>query len=373
MARKKTGRNDPCPCGSGKKYKKCCLDKDREAERSAPASGSLGGLRMDDEVLNRWSTDWSQFTPLAAEAVALGRELPGLRYHPWTRARIRDWFAQFEHPAARMQGVTLSEVRQETTAALFERLAQRSVELEEASFEREARERPGRSAWDLAAGLIDREAERVPVDFGLAVCELWRRLLADRPSLEMLDELMQEGYDVLDQMNPRPAVERWFSLTEHLVEALPERVRDFEAAHEVFHGLQCISNWVFDAEMHVHNASLADPDLARRGVAWCKALVARFPDAAGTSSLRMEQAQLHMMAGELHEAEAVAEALRAEDPHDAAGYVALAHVYAWSKSGELYDRDRAACILEEAIRLPVRNADDFDLAYRLKDLRSGAG
>lgn len=23
----KTGRNDPCPCGSGKKYKKCCLNK----------------------------------------------------------------------------------------------------------------------------------------------------------------------------------------------------------------------------------------------------------------------------------------------------------------------------------------------------------
>lgn len=26
-ARKKIGRNDPCPCGSGKKYKKCCLGK----------------------------------------------------------------------------------------------------------------------------------------------------------------------------------------------------------------------------------------------------------------------------------------------------------------------------------------------------------
>ncbi|MBO8127080.1 MAG: preprotein translocase subunit SecA [Firmicutes bacterium] len=26
---KKIGRNDPCPCGSGKKYKKCCLNKDR--------------------------------------------------------------------------------------------------------------------------------------------------------------------------------------------------------------------------------------------------------------------------------------------------------------------------------------------------------
>jgi hypothetical protein len=24
-AARKVGRNDPCPCGSGKKYKKCCL------------------------------------------------------------------------------------------------------------------------------------------------------------------------------------------------------------------------------------------------------------------------------------------------------------------------------------------------------------
>ncbi len=29
----KPGRNDPCPCGSGNKYKKCCLAKDQAAER----------------------------------------------------------------------------------------------------------------------------------------------------------------------------------------------------------------------------------------------------------------------------------------------------------------------------------------------------
>ncbi len=28
VAAKRAGRNDPCPCGSGKKYKKCCLAKD---------------------------------------------------------------------------------------------------------------------------------------------------------------------------------------------------------------------------------------------------------------------------------------------------------------------------------------------------------
>ena len=29
----KVGPNDPCPCGSGKKYKKCCMQKDKEAGR----------------------------------------------------------------------------------------------------------------------------------------------------------------------------------------------------------------------------------------------------------------------------------------------------------------------------------------------------
>ncbi len=33
---KKIGRNDPCYCGSGKKYKKCCLVKDREEKKELP-------------------------------------------------------------------------------------------------------------------------------------------------------------------------------------------------------------------------------------------------------------------------------------------------------------------------------------------------
>jgi len=29
---KRVGRNSPCPCGSGKKYKKCCIDKIKQPE-----------------------------------------------------------------------------------------------------------------------------------------------------------------------------------------------------------------------------------------------------------------------------------------------------------------------------------------------------
>src|SRR5262249_9007771 len=39
------GRNDPCPCGSGKKYKKCCLLKDQEKwATSMPAPATLPSL-----------------------------------------------------------------------------------------------------------------------------------------------------------------------------------------------------------------------------------------------------------------------------------------------------------------------------------------
>ena len=37
QARLKTGRNEPCPCGSGKKYKKCHLEADENAQSTALA------------------------------------------------------------------------------------------------------------------------------------------------------------------------------------------------------------------------------------------------------------------------------------------------------------------------------------------------
>lgn len=39
----KPARNDPCPCGSGKKYKKCCLPKDQAKADAEHAHG-------DDEI-----------------------------------------------------------------------------------------------------------------------------------------------------------------------------------------------------------------------------------------------------------------------------------------------------------------------------------
>lgn len=47
----KSGRNDPCPCGSGRKYKKCCLNREglpAEAPSLAPADLVRARVRAFD-------------------------------------------------------------------------------------------------------------------------------------------------------------------------------------------------------------------------------------------------------------------------------------------------------------------------------------
>ena len=64
----KVGRNDPCPCGSGKKYKNCCMRQDR-----ARASRELGLGREDAFLLNElYAYAWQpRFERDLSEAFAL--------------------------------------------------------------------------------------------------------------------------------------------------------------------------------------------------------------------------------------------------------------------------------------------------------------
>jgi uncharacterized protein len=48
----KVGRNDPCSCGSGKKYKNCCLSKDLVAEKSL-----LGKRKITARVVSAESAE----------------------------------------------------------------------------------------------------------------------------------------------------------------------------------------------------------------------------------------------------------------------------------------------------------------------------
>jgi tetratricopeptide (TPR) repeat protein len=50
----KTGRNDPCPCGSGQKYKRCCVPRDAAAAHAAAlaAAATASMAAADDDGLD---------------------------------------------------------------------------------------------------------------------------------------------------------------------------------------------------------------------------------------------------------------------------------------------------------------------------------
>ena len=107
--------------------------------------------RDEGEALSRWPMDRSVFTPRAAEQLALGQEWRGAAVHPWTRARIHDWFAQYDHPAARLPIARLSQIRELATHALFAKLAEHGVERDAAVFASDAGRHDGRGAWAFAS------------------------------------------------------------------------------------------------------------------------------------------------------------------------------------------------------------------------------
>lgn len=53
-AEAKIGNNDPCPCGSGKKYKRCCMNKNNKAGEAGKEMNSRKGyLRKDKPPISR--------------------------------------------------------------------------------------------------------------------------------------------------------------------------------------------------------------------------------------------------------------------------------------------------------------------------------
>lgn len=78
MNQKKVGRNDPCPCGSGEKYKHCCLRKEQQRRRArataSRAQGEVGTGQLSWEGLRRLAQRVIRKAP-SDEAEALERAL----------------------------------------------------------------------------------------------------------------------------------------------------------------------------------------------------------------------------------------------------------------------------------------------------------
>jgi len=364
------GRNDPCPCGSGKKYKKCCLGKTVNETAAFPA----------EPAEPRFYPAVTSYCTQAALEEALR---PGgmVQIHPYVLIKLRDDPRMLDGVGPKVRaGIQqmwrASRVARMTNEEIESRLGLIGVfSYDRADFIASAIGR--QSAWLIAedwgsplAGL-----SLAYQDFlGLAACELWRRFCPDHPSLEMIDDWVCEGYGLLHQQKPSQAMASWWKVWEALRPRLtPEMGNLNEAGEELFPRMsQCFSNWCVDFRLESRNASVDDKECGEIGVRFIREVLQALPQEETRSNLLGDLGELLFHLQRDTEAEECCEKLFHDYPDQAIGYVTLADGFLGSSIRGACDPQRihrAISVLEAALARPVMDAEDYDVAKRLIDAR----
>jgi len=105
-ARRKVGRNEPCPCGSGRKYKKCHLPTEeaaREVEASRASMHDLDGelvRKLGEFAMRRFGAEWLRFAEDFVDAgEALQLAIPWSVFHYRVQgATVASWFLRERGP-----------------------------------------------------------------------------------------------------------------------------------------------------------------------------------------------------------------------------------------------------------------------------------
>lgn len=350
----KISRNALCPCGSGRKYKKCCLGKE------TPPRVLSGNVES-----------------------ATVHPAPRGGMSPYVIAKLfedSDRFAQMERlePERARRFWTPRKVAALDTQAILARLRKLDVD---ASHEAYLALAEGRnSAWEISKKwreTINRPLSRYANDFlGLAACELWKRYCPEHPSIEMLDDAMQEGYRLSMQGEGARACDCWLKVWQSIRSRLRPKMRTAKSAAVVFDGTQSLFNWVQDFALELHNAAVVERRYAEAGVRLCQEVLAQFrdEDELFVVNFRTDLGEFHFLAAQHKDGERVLLELIRDHPGRAAGYARLADLlgYGPTPKSKPINLQRAQELIEQALARPVTDAAEYDLETRLADLREHA-
>jgi len=262
---KKIGRNEPCPCGSGKKYKHCCLGKktatiDRSpSEPEKPGISRLAMMRFQQKLHEK---------PEKLEK--MGKEIE--KYSADRDICFKDFI---------LQSWTLNKVRKMSTSEIIEKLESMNVDFEIERFKKQAQNYI--SAIQLAEDHYytqNFQATGQDEDFiWLAIIELWNRIIPEKWNMEMIDDLTQEGYEDIGKQNCIDGVEKWEKAWNMIISIVPPHIKSVTDADKFISGLtQSIFNWCQDFEMELANAAVEDASFYHKRIKYCQDFCRIFPN-----------------------------------------------------------------------------------------------
>jgi hypothetical protein len=262
---RKIGRNDPCPCGSGKKYKHCCFGSKAAtinlttSKSEKPVISRLAIMRVEQKL---------QDNPKQLEQVSKEIEKrSGDREISFKEFILKSW--------------NLNKIRKMSTSEIIDKLESMDIDFEIERFKKQAQNQI--SAIQLAEDHYytqDFHAEGKEEDFiWVAMIELWNRIIPEKYNAEMIDDLMQEGYEDIGKRNYITGIEKWEKAWNMMISIVPPHLKSVKDADQFIPGLtQFIFNWCQDFEVELGNAGTGNKSFYLKRIKYCQDFRRIFPD-----------------------------------------------------------------------------------------------
>jgi hypothetical protein len=202
---------------------------------------------------------------------------------------------------------------------------------------------------------------------------LWERWQPDRPSMEMIDDWMQQGYKLRAARDEAGACRIWLTTWKSIWDIIKAKgLRSVEEFDALFRGTNSLFDWVQDLAQELHNAGLDDVSFYHERIAVLEALLGLRLDVGLRNPCRNDLAESYFAVGQPEKGEQLYREWLQQEPRWGWGWIG------WSDCHFLCARDwhkdpaRAEEILKQG--LAVHGVEDKQwLMDRLAELYEETG
>lgn len=285
----KIGRNDLCPCGSGKKYKKCCINKDER-------------LIAKQFVMNRNN-----------------------------------------------QFLTYEEVDALSTEEIISKLEKIGIPFKQETFLKNIEE--FYSAEEISENWLEKytvTAKGRDEDFPLlAAWILWERLAPTNTlSCEQMSDLIDRGFEHLAENDSISACDTWLKVWNAIKERIKPEFKNFNYLDKHYGSSFFIGDFCQDLEAELYNAGLDNSAYFEKRIDYCRDFCGYFPKESELilHNMRRAIAESYAKLGQYREAELEFEKLVQDFPNNPWGYIGWGDIYFFytqkdfNKANELYEK-----------------------------------
>jgi tetratricopeptide (TPR) repeat protein len=263
------------------------------------------------------------------------------------------------------------DLRNMSTEDILKRLKEIGLEIDKKSMEKLC---PGYySAYEMALELRKKqgiEFKNANDDdfFWMSLTVLWEKWFPELINIEMLDDMMQEGYDLIDRGETEAGLHKWWDTWQGIKEIMHKfKIRNINSFDSIFKGTQSVFNWSSDFDLELANAMLKEKKYAEKRITFCSEYIERYGNKKETNIKNMEVsiAESYFQSGQKERGNSLFEQCIKKDPEMVTGWIIWADQYQREKNLE-----RALEILGQGLT-KVRDAKDrIIILERIKDIYS---